>query len=255
MVGKTLATFTLILVCAALRAAGQNRPEFCEQLPKELLGGLQAPYEKQVAPDGAEYCEGLLRNPIALEAPTVVSVKQTQTQYIFNSNQIASLTWCDDFDKKLHVKVRSTKPPLFALDAMHALKFEWRTELIARWQPNWKDLASLGIRTVEVDGHTYQVVVPLRIGTGYSNLYSFIIRSKQPIHLSKVLIEPIQPPNKPLVVNISLSSGPAKDTWTTTIPFGRMPSGIYRLTFQESVEQAGNATKPIYLLHRSCNAR
>src|SRR5215467_6667605 len=98
MIGKILATLTLILICGPLPGVGQNRPEFCEQLPKEMLEGLQAPYGKQIAPDGAEYCEGLLRNPIALEAPTVVSVKQTQSQYIFNLNQIASINWCDDAD-------------------------------------------------------------------------------------------------------------------------------------------------------------
>ena len=78
-----LAMQIVILVsicCAALAGAAQDRPSFCEPVPDALLGGLQAPYARQVAPDKNVYCEGLLRNPIALPPTLVVSVKQDQAR-------------------------------------------------------------------------------------------------------------------------------------------------------------------------------
>ena len=138
---------------------------------------------------------------------------------------------------------------------MHTGKFEWRTDLIATWQPDWKNLVALAIRDAVVAGKSYKVLVPLRNGTGYSSSYSFIIQSRGPLHLTTALIEPIQPSNRPMIVDTSFTRGPSNDTWTTTIPFARMKNGIYRITFAEKVDQAGNATEPIYLLHKPCTVR
>jgi hypothetical protein len=143
---------------------------------------------------------------------------------------------------------------MFALDAMSKVKFDWRTDLIATWQPDWKNIAALGIREAAIGGHTYKLVIPLRSGAGYSTSYSFIVRSKTPIHLTTALIEPLQPPTHPEAVKVTFASGPTKDTWMTTVPFARMKSGVYRVTFEEEVEQAGNSTDPIYLRHKVCGA-
>jgi hypothetical protein len=254
-----LATHTVIFVsicCSALPGAAQNRPEFCEPVPDALLGGLQAPYARQVAPDNSVYCEGLLRNPIALPPTSVVSVKQDQAgNFLFLPNRIASLTWCDDPQKPVRVRLRSFKSPMFAMDAMHAGKFEWRTDLIAKWQPDWRNIAALGIREDTIVGQTYKLVVPLRNGAGYSSSYSFIVRSKTPLHLTTALIEPLEPPNKPELVKVTFVSGPTKDTWMATIPFARMKNGVYRVTFEEGVEEAGNTTEPIYLRHKVCGSQ
>jgi hypothetical protein len=152
--------------CSSFTAVGQNRPAFCEPVPEALLGGLQAPYARQTAPDGNVYCEGLLRSPIALEPPTIISLKQDQTgDYTFVPGKVASVTWCDDSHELVHVRLRSVKPPLFALDAMHADKFEWRSDLIATWQPNWNSLAAIANRDSVVGGQTYKALLPLRNGT------------------------------------------------------------------------------------------
>src|SRR5258708_7156832 len=90
--------------CPALVATAQNRPAFWEPVPDALLGGLQAPYARQVGPQGDVYCEGLLRTPIALPPTSVVSVKQDQTEISpFVPNKTASLTWCDDSPEPVHV--------------------------------------------------------------------------------------------------------------------------------------------------------
>jgi hypothetical protein len=194
-----LARRALILVsicCSALTGAAQNRPDFCEPVPDALLGGMQAPYGRQVAPNGNVYCEGLLRRPIALAPTSIVSVKQDQAgNSLFEPNKIASLTWCDDSPQPVHVQLRSLKSPMFALDAMNKVKFDWRTDLIARWQPNWTDIAALGIRQATIGGQTYKLVVPRRSCAGYSVSYSFMVQSKTPILLTTALIEPIEPSN------------------------------------------------------------
>ena len=253
-----LACRALIFVsvcCSGLTGAAQDRPSFCEPVPDALLGGLQAPYARQVAPDGSPYCEGLLRRPIFLPPPSVVSVKQDQAgNYLFVPNKIGSLTWCDDSLESVHVRLRSLKSPMFALDAMNKAKFDWRTDLIAKWQPDWNNIAALGVREAAIGGQTYKLVVPLRSGAGYSTSYSFIVQSKTPIHLTTALIEPLQPPTQPEAVKVTFASGPTKDTWTTTVPFARLKSGIYRVTFEEGVEQSGNTTDPIYLRHKVCGA-
>lgn len=241
------------ICCAALAGAAQDRPSFCEPVPDALLGGLQAPYARQVAPDNTFYCEGLLRNPIALPPTLVVSVKQDQAaNSLFLPNRIASLTWCDDPQEQIHVRLRSLKSPMFALDAMHAHEFEWRTDLIAQWQPDWRNIAAIGMREAKIGRQNYKLVVPLRNGAGYSSSYSFMVRSKMPLHLNAALIEPLQPPNQPEVVAVTFVNGPGKDTWTATIPFARRKNGVYRVTFEEGVEQAGNTTEPIYLRHKVC---
>ena len=244
------------ICCSALAAAAQNRPDFCEPVPDALLGGLQAPYARQVGPEGDVYCEGLLRNPIALPPTSVVSVKQYQVEnFPFVPNKTASLTWCDDSQEPVHVRLRSFKSPMFALDAMKSVRFEWRTDLIAKWQPDWRNIAAIGIREATIGGQIYKLVVPLRDGAGYSSSYSFIVRSKTPIHLTTALIEPLQAPNQPEAVNVTFVSGPGKDTWMATISFAKMKNGVYRVTFEEGVEQAGNTTEPLYLRHKVCGGQ
>jgi hypothetical protein len=113
---STITIALLVLTyCSALAQRREERPSFCEAVPDALLGGLQAPYARQVSPDGAVYCEGLLRNPIALPPTTVVSVKQYQVDdFRFIPGKIASLTWCDDDSEAVHVRLRSMKFPAFA---------------------------------------------------------------------------------------------------------------------------------------------
>lgn len=244
------------ICCSALPGAAQNRPAFCEPVPDSLLGGLQAPYLRRVAPDGSVYCEGLLRNPIALPPTSVVSVKQDQVgNPVFVPDKMASLTWCDDSQESVHVRLRSFKSPMFALDAMKTVKFEWRTDLIAKWQPDWNNIAAMGIREATIGGQTYKLVVPLRNGPGYSSSYSFVIQSKAPVHLTAALIEPVQPASQPEVVNVTFVAGSNKDTWLTTIPFTKLKNGVFRVTFEEGVEQAGNTTEPIYLRHKVCRGQ
>jgi len=244
------------ICCSALPAISQNRPAFCESIPDALLGGLAAPYARQVAPDGSAYCEGLLRNPIALQPPSVISLKQDQSADTrFQKGQTANLTWCADAGDSIHVRLRSISIPLFALDAVHANHFEWRSDLVAQWQPDWKNLAALGSRDVLIGGHSYRVLLPLRSGTGYSSIYSFTVQSKLPIHLTSALLEPLDSTGTPSLVSVSFSGGPSKDTWTTTIPFTKMQNGVYRITFEEGIEDAGATTDPIYLFHKTCGDR
>lgn len=242
-----------ILCSSGGTVLGQSRPAFCEQIPDALLGGLQAPYAQQTSPEGKSYCEGLLVKPIALLPPSVVSLKQSQVSVPpFTSGAIASLNWCDDPKLPVHIRLRSTKIPFFGLDALQPGSFKWRTELIATWQPNWNNLAALGTRKVIVAGHKYDVFVPLRIGTGYSSVYSFMLHSQTPISLSKALIQPIQPPGNPQLIDISLMDGPSKSTWLVSVSFTILRSGIYRVTFEEGADDAGLTTAPIYLLHKTC---
>jgi hypothetical protein len=242
-----------LVCCSALTSAAQDRPSFCEPITDALLGGLQAPYARQIAPDGTAYCEGLLRTPISLPPPGVVSVKQDQEgKFLFVPRKTASLTWCDDSTEPVHVQLRSLKSPMFALDAMNKVKFDWHGDLIATWQPDWANIAALGVRETTIAGKTYKVIVPLRYGAGYSTSYSFIVQSKAAIHFTAVLIEPLQPPDKTDKKPVTFKTGPTGDTWITMIPFARMKSGVYRVTFEEGIEQAGNTTEPIYLRHKVC---
>jgi len=251
------------ICCSVLAAPAQERPAFCEKLADAFLGQQQAPYARQVAPDGSVYCEGLVRNPIALVPPSIVSVKQDQGgDSSFAPGRIATLTWCDESQEPVHVKLRSMSDARFALDAQHRTRFEWRTDLIATWQPNWKNLAALGIRETPLSGRLQDVYVPLRNGAGYSSSYSFVVQSTRPVFLTTALIQPTEPLGNPVVmkvsfsvVNVSFPDEPSKQTWITTIPFAKMKKGIYRITFEEGIDQAGIHTDPIYLLHKSCHAQ
>jgi hypothetical protein len=251
-----IATFFVSIACSALAQGGESRPAFCEPVPDALLGGLQAPYARKVTPDGDVYCEGLLRNPIALPPTTVVSVKQYQSgAFRFTPGKIASLTWCDDAREAVHVRLRSMKSPTFALDAMQKGKLDWRSDLISKWQPDWTNISALAIREIAIEGRNYKVLVPLRNGQGYSSSYSFVVQSKTPLHLTLALIEPIVPPDQPRPVSVTFASGPTKDTWTAMLPFAKMNDGVYRITFEEGIDEAGNTTEPIYLLHKVCGDR
>lgn len=242
-----------LMSCCCAGAIGQALPEFCQKVSTSLLGGLQSPYARQVAPDGSVYCEGLLRRTIGMEPPLVISVKQEQSSNVtFAQGKSAALTWCDELNQPVHVQLRSIKSPLFALDAMHTAKFEWSADSIARWQPDWQDIAALGIRPGIFGGHPHDVVVPLRYGAGYANSYVFVIQSKIPLHLTKVLIEPMQAPFEPVLRELQISSGPTNDTWKATVSFAKLKPGTYAVTFEEGVDQAGNTTEPIYLVHNVC---
>ena len=71
-----------------------------------------------------------------MEPPLVISVKQEQSSVVtFEQGKSAAITWCDQLKQPVHVQLRSIKSPMFALDAMHAAKFEWNADSIARWQP------------------------------------------------------------------------------------------------------------------------
>jgi hypothetical protein len=249
--------FTGLLLCFSIPLSAQDaRPAFCAPVPDSVLGGLAAPYARKVAPDGSVYCEGLLRNPIALPTPQVVSVKQDQDMKPnFRAGSTGVLNWCDGSGAPVHIALRSVKSPLFALDAQHNGQFEWSADLIARWQPDWNNIAIRGTREVEIAGQKYEVVLPLRVGAGYSNRYSFMVRARVPVRLAIALIEPILPAGKPEAIGIVASSGPVSDTWTITIPFGMRPKGVFRVTLEEGVEQAGVTTEPVYLLHDTCAGR
>lgn len=242
-----------LLFCALPSLAQDGRPEFCAKVPDTVLAGLASPYARKVAPDGSAYCEGLLRAPIALAAPRVVSVKQLQEQkpqFITGSRTL--LTWCDKAEAVLHLSLRSLKAPMFALDARQKERFEWSADLIARWQPDWNAIAARGSRDVDIDGRKYEVVLPLRIGTGNSSRYSFTVQGKVPVRLSTALIEPVSPMGAPEAIDIVASPGPTSDTWTIAIPFEARHKGVFRITFGEGVEQPGVSTEPIYLLHGGC---
>ena len=133
----------IVLLCFPILAGAAERPNYCAPVADALLGGLAAPYARQVAPDGSVYCEGLLRSPISLPPPEVISVKQDQAVNSFVRGSIAVLTWCDESPSATHVQLRSMKEPLFALDALDTGKFEWRADLIATWQPEWSQIAAL----------------------------------------------------------------------------------------------------------------
>lgn len=136
----------IVLLCLTTPARSAERPEYCAPVPDDLLSGLAAPYARQVAPDGSVYCEGLLRRPISLPPPEVISVKQDQVGNSFVLGSIAVLTWCDETPSPTHVQLRSMKEPPFALDALQTAKFEWRADLIATWQPDWSLVAALATR-------------------------------------------------------------------------------------------------------------
>jgi hypothetical protein len=247
----------VIWLCFATHVqAAENRPDYCAPVSDALLGGLAAPYARQVAPDGSVYCEGLLRNPIALQPPQVVSVKQDQAVNSgFAAGSVAALTWCDESRLPVHLQLRAMKPPLFALDALHTGKFEWRADLIATWQPDWNQVAALATRGAAVEGHTHEVVVPVRMGPGYSSHYSFVVRSNTMVHLTNALIEPVNAATKPEIVNIAAHSGPTKDTWVVAISLANRAAGLFRVTLEEGVDQAGVSTEPIYLLHGGCTGK
>jgi hypothetical protein len=245
----------VFLLCTASTSLCQSRPPFCDAIPDDLLGGLAAPYARQHTPDGTAYCEGLLRTPIAMQAASVISLKQDQLLPLkFNLGQIAKLTWCADSEAVVHIRIRSTKVPLFALDAEHSGQFEWRADLISRWQPDWSNSAVLGTREIMISGHSYGVVIPVRLGAGYSSIYSFEIKSGTPVNLTRALIEPIEPPGSPFTVRAAFSVGPTKDTWIAKLPFTQQ-NGVYSVTFEETVQNAGVMTEPIYVLHKKCAAQ
>jgi hypothetical protein len=173
-----LAGFTILLPTCA---SAQSRPSFFDQIPNSMLTGLQAPYAVRADNAGKPYCEGLLVKPIALVAPTIVSVKEAQPgPNLFPRNSTATLSWCDNSGTQVHLSLRSTVVPFFGLDAMEQNQFTWSTDVIAIWQPDWSRLSALATRTETQQGHTYTVSIPLRVGPGYANSYAFLIHSQLP---------------------------------------------------------------------------
>ena len=244
-----------VLACLTGPARSAERPNYCASVPDDLLGGLAAPYGQQVAPDGSVYCEGLWRMPISLPPPEVVSVKQDQEDNSFVKGSMALLTWCDAARLPTHLQLRSFKQPLFALDALQTEKFEWRADLIATWQPKWSLVAALATRQALIDGHSHEIVLPVRMGIGYSGQYSFVVHSKALAHFTVALVESVDPGTKLEIISISAHTGPTKDTAVISIPFAGRANGVFRITLEESVDQVGISTKPIYLLHGDCTSK
>jgi hypothetical protein len=79
-----------------------------------------------------------------------------------------------------------------------------------------------------------------------------MVQAKVPVRLTTALIEPVLPAGNPEAISVAASIGPVNDTWTVTIPFGMRPKGVFRVTLEEGIEQAGASTEPIYLLHGGC---
>ena len=238
------------------RAIAQARPSFCDQIPPSMLAGLQAPYSVRTDKTGKPYCEGLLLNPIALIAPTIVSVKQAQpVPNLFSRQSTATLSWCDNSGDAVHLSLRSTVVPFFGLDAMEREPFTWPTDVIATWQPDWSRLSALATRTDTQQGRTYTVSIPLRVGSGYANSYAFLIHSKILTSFNKALVEPVAPAGQPQLVDIAMTGGPSQDTSAVTVSFAGFPAGIYRVTFEQTAAGAGLTTQPILLLHQDCGPR
>lgn len=250
-------SIALLLTLLALSSSAQEaRPAHCASVPDSVLGGLAAPYARKSAPDGSVYCEGLLRAPIAFQPLRVISVKQLQDPKLrFFAGATTNLNWCDQSKAAAQLTLRSTLAPMFALDALHTGPFEWPADTIAKWQPDWNVIAARGIREIEIDGRKYQVHLPLRIGTGHSSRYSFMVQGQIPVRLTTALIEPVSPAGPPDSVDIVASSASAKNTWTITIPFDARQKGVFRVTLGEGVEQAGASTEPIYVFHGGCSTR
>lgn len=248
-----LADFTIL---SPAGASAQSRPSFCDQIPSSMLTGLQAPYAVRPDNAGKPYCEGLLVKPIALVAPTIVSVKQAQPgPNLFPRKSTATLSWCDNSRTAIHLSLRSTVVPFFGLDAMEQDPFTWSTDVIAIWQPDWSRLSALATRTETQQGQTYTVSIPLRVGPGYADSYAFLIHSHLPTSFNKALIELVSPTGPPKLVDIAMSGGPSQDTSAVTLAFADYAAGIYRVTFEQTAAGAGLTTQPILLLHQDCRAR
>jgi hypothetical protein len=238
--------------------AAEKVPGFCASVPATLLDGLEAPYERQTNLDGTAYCEGLLRKPIAIPPVRVVSVKQAQSPDLrFASGTKAVLSWCSSYPTTMpvHLQLRSLKSPFFALDAEHANKFEWNSDLIARWQPIWTNIAALATGEADLNGRKTEVVFPVRQGLGYSASYQFLVHSARPILLTLALLEPAGKASKTEAIPIKAEKGPTDDTVEVTIPFAGRPRGVFRLTLGEGVEGPGVTTEPIYILNGGCSSR
>lgn len=242
------------LIClSGVAQAQHDRPSFCEPIDDALLGGLEAPYARHLAADKIPYCEGLLRVPTALPPAMVVSVKQHQSKVRFAQGKIATLTWCDGAQQLVHVKLRSLRSPLFALDAVHKSAFRWPSDLIAQWQPDWDNVAATASRRATINGHSYNVLIPVRSGIGTSASYSFVIQSAKAVHPKYALLQRLDPPGTPTVFAADFAAGPTSTTSVATISFQDLKVGIYRVTFEDSVQEAGFSTDPIYLFHGSCS--
>jgi hypothetical protein len=243
----------IFLLCAALPAFGQ-KPDFCEKVEDSALSNLEAPYSKHSNPQGQPYCEGLLPNAIAALPPTVISIKQIQAAVApVTAGKVVTLTWCDDPNPEpVHVSLRSIVIPLYSLDAQQRGSFTWKSNMMATWQPEWGKVAAEADRKVAMAGQTYQAMVPLRMGPGYANTYSFIIRSEAVVHLTKALIKPIAPVGPSKLLDVSLTKGPSSDTWIALVGFGGFSAGIYQVTFAQAADGTGSISVPIYLFHGAC---
>lgn len=240
-------------MCTALPAFGQ-KPDFCEKVEDSALQNLEAPYSKHTNPQGQAYCEGLLPNAAAALPPTVISVKQVQAAVApVTAGNVVTLTWCDDSKQEpVHVSLRSIVIPLFSLDAQQKGSFAWKSDMMATWQPEWSKVAAEADRTFAIAGQTYQATVPLRMGPGYTNTYSFIIRSETVVHVTKAFIKPVAPAGPSKLVDVSLTKGPSKDTWIAPVGFRAFSAGIYQVTFAEAADGTGSISVPIYLFHGAC---
>ena len=249
--GLVLATF--VFCCAPIAVFA--RPAYCDQVAEAALKELQAPYSQQTTSDGSTYCEGLLVNPIAMLPASVVSVKQRQIGTPpFTRDGHATLTWCDDSKQPVHVRLRSVAVPWFGLDAQRAGSFRWSTTLVAVWQPNWDNLTAIAEVDATVDRRKLRVVTPVRLGSGHSSEYLFLLRSASAINFSKVLVQRVDSKGQPRLLDVVLNKGPVSNTWQVPVSFGAFSAGIYRMTFQESADAPGMTSTPIYVSHRICPA-
>lgn len=253
MRANQLVIVPLFLLCAALSAFGQ-KPDFCEKVEDSALSRLEAPYSKHTNPQGQPYCEGLLPNAVAALPPTVISIKQVQAAVApVTAGNVVTLTWCDGPEQEpVHVSLRSIVIPLFSLDALQKGSFTWKSDMMATWQPEWSRVAAKADRKFAVSGQTYQAIVPVRMGPGYANTYSFIIRSETVVHLTKALIKPVVPAGPSKLLDVSLTKGPSSDTWIAQVGFSGYSAGIYQVTFAEKADGTGSISVPIYLFHGAC---
>lgn len=253
MAAKILCPSIILLFVGILPARAADPPSgACQSVRAADLQGLDDPYVTKVAPDGSVYCEGLLPKPIGLRAPQVVSATRDRNPNpVFMRGTMATLQWCDDPAERVHVQLRSIKPPLFALDTQAVSKFRWSADTIAKWQPDWNRLRVLATRAATVGGETIDLLVPVSSGPANADEYTLMFQSENPVYFDVAYLEPVAPAAKGTPVKAALEQGAARDIWIVRFSLSGTPQGIIRVTLEES-RKSGGVAKPFYFLHRSC---
>jgi len=248
----TLLLLIVIVLVGALPAAfAQSWPRFCAPKPDTLIAPqLGIPYDVRTAP-GGKYCEGILSDLTSASPAEIVSVKQVQSPETPLSKAGRSvLTWCDDSSEKplTTITLRSITVPRYGLDAQSYGRFEWNSQAMAGQHSMWSDFEALATQTGRADNADRDVVLPVRLGNGYSNSYSFLISSKTP--LTKALVssgtqQPEMVDIRPVLVR-SGDDGPS--IWSATLAFAKYAAGSYRVWFRDN----NQSTKDIYVQHAGC---